>query len=153
LIDETPLRAANDQFPSKRPSLGKRGSRVLARFVITFCVGVAATLAWQSYGDAVREIIVSSSPQLSWLAPQAAPAAASPDQQQLKAMLFGLAAMRQSVDQFSAGQEQMTHEITNLRAAQQEILDKISVPPPRPAAAPARKPVPSTPTSQAPPVR
>jgi hypothetical protein len=35
-----------------RPSLGKRTSRTLTRFLITFCIGVAATLAWQSYGDA-----------------------------------------------------------------------------------------------------
>jgi hypothetical protein len=123
----------NDQFPSKRPSFRKRASRALARFLITFCIGVAATLAWQSYGGAAREMIASSSPQLSWLAPQAAraqtlptmvaSAAPSPDQQQLKAMLLGLAAMRQSVDQLAAqlaaGQEQMTREITLLRAAQQ----------------------------------
>ncbi len=89
-----------------------------------------------------------------------APALAAPsaDQQQLKAaMSLGLAAMRQSVDQLAAqlaaGQEQTTNEITKLRAAQQEILDKISVPPPRPAAAPAHKPLPPTPPSQAQPVR
>jgi len=152
----------NDQFPSKRPSLGKRASRALARFLITFCIGVAATLAWQSYGSAAREMIASSSPQLSWLAPQAAraqtlpnmvaSAAPSPDQQQLKAMLLGLAAMRQSVDQLAAqlaaGQEQMTREITLLRAAQQDIIEKISVTPPRPAAAQTHKPVPLTPAQQ-----
>jgi hypothetical protein len=162
-IDETPLRAANDQFPSERPSLGKRGSRALARFVITFCVGVAATLAWQSYGDAARQMIASLSPQLSGLASQGAPFAQTPpdkiapavlatpssDQQQLNA----IALMRQSIDQLTAGQQQITREITKLRAAEQEILDKISVPPPRPAAAPAHKPVPVTPPSQAPPLR
>ena len=26
-------------------------------FLITFCIGVAATLGWQSYGDAAREMI------------------------------------------------------------------------------------------------
>jgi uncharacterized coiled-coil protein SlyX len=160
LIDETPLRAANDEFPSKRPSLGKRGSRTLARFLITFCIGVAATLVWQSYGDAAREMIAKASPQFSWLAPQpaavqtpnmVASGAPSPDQQQFKAISFGIAAMRQSVDQL---QNQITNEITKLRAAQQEILDKISMPPPpRPAAAPARKPVLPTPMSQASPVR
>ena len=59
----------------KRPSLGKRASRSLARFLIIFCTGVAATLAWQSYGDAAREMIANSSSELSWLAPQAAPLA------------------------------------------------------------------------------
>ena len=38
----------------QRPSLGRRASRGLARFLIIFCTGVAATLAWQSYGDAAR---------------------------------------------------------------------------------------------------
>src|SRR5260370_12091342 len=41
--------------------------------LITFCVGVAATLGWQSYGDAAREIIASSYPQLGWFAPKPAP--------------------------------------------------------------------------------
>jgi hypothetical protein len=166
---DTPLRPAdlkNDRFPSKRPSLGKRASRALARFLITFCIGVAATLAWQSYGDAAREMIASSSPQLAWLAPQAAPvaqtapdmiapaapAAPSPDRQQLNAMSLGLAVLRHSVDQLAAGQEQMRGDITKLREAEQDILDK-SAPSPRSAAAPARKPAPLTPPSQAPPVR
>ena len=162
----------DDRFQRVRPSFARRASRALARFLITFCIGVAATLAWQSYGDAAREMIASSSPQLAWLAPQAAPvaqtapdmimpaapAAPSPDRQQLNAMSLGLAVVRQSVDQLAAqlaaGQEQMTREITKLRATEQDILDRISAPPPRPAAAPARKPVPVTPPSpQAPPVR
>ena len=58
-----------------RPSLGKRASRTLARFLITFCIGVAATLAWQSYGDAARQMIANSYPPLGWLAPQSAPVA------------------------------------------------------------------------------
>ena len=33
-------------------------------------MGVAATLAWQSYGDATREMIASSYPQFGWLVPQ-----------------------------------------------------------------------------------
>jgi hypothetical protein len=163
----------NDRFSSKRPSLGKRASGALVRFLITFCIGVAATLAWQSYGDAAREMIANSSPQLGWLAPQAAPlaqtvsdmvapaapAAPSPDMQQLKEMSLGLAALRQSVDQLAArlaaGQQQMAGDIATLQAAEQDILHKISAPPPRPAAAPARKPVPLTSSlsSQAPPVR
>jgi hypothetical protein len=65
--------------------------------------GVFATLAWQSYGDAAREMIASSYPQLGWLAPPAAPDASSPDLQELKAielkaMSTDLAAVRQSVD-------------------------------------------------------
>jgi hypothetical protein len=162
-----PANPKNDQFPSKRPSLGRRASRAVARFLIIFSIGVGATLAWQSYGDATREMIARSSPRLGWLAVQAAPIAqAAPDiiapaepaapSPELRAMSLSLAAVRQSVDQlaaqFAAGQEQMTRDITKLEAAEQEILQKISAPPPRPAEAPARKPVPLAP-SQAPPAR
>ena len=156
LEDEAPrwTYSKNDNFPSIRPSRRKRARRALARFLMTLCIGVGGTLAWQSYGDAAREMIAKSSPQLSWLAPQAAAvqtppavppnmvasAAPSPDPQQLKAMSLNIAAMRQSVNQ-------LQNEITKLRAAQQEILDKISMPPPRQAAAQTHKPQP-TPSSQ-----
>jgi hypothetical protein len=171
-----------ERLPNHRLPLRKRASRAVTRFLIAFCIGVVATLAWQSYGDAAREVIANSSPQLGWLAPQAAPDAPFPELQQLRETSTGLAAVRQSVDQLSAkfvaGQEQMTRDITKLHAAEQEILenilklhateqdilanilDKISAPAPRPAAAPVRKtltltPAPLTPppATQAPPVR
>ena len=139
----------------------------LTGFLITFCVGVAATLGWQSYGDAARALVASSYPQLGWLAPQPAalaqdasetvaptePAAPSPDLQQLQAMLLDV---RQSVDQLAAqvasGQQQIAGDIATLQAAQQAILRKISAPPPR-QAAPARNAVQLTPSFQSEPVR
>jgi len=94
-------------------SLVKRALLALVRFLITFASVVAATLAWQSYGDAAREMIANSYPQLGWLTPQAepvaqnapdvialaAPATPSPDQQQSNVTSLDLDAMRQSVDQ------------------------------------------------------
>src|SRR6516225_11725323 len=59
----------------KQPSVRRRAARSL----ILFCMGVAATLAWQSYGDATREMIASSYPQLGWLAPQSAFAETAPE--------------------------------------------------------------------------
>jgi hypothetical protein len=96
-------------------------------------------------------MIASSSSQLSWLAPPAAPVAEallvpSPDQEELKAISFGLADARERIDQIAAqlaaGQEQMTRDITNkLEAAKQDVVDKItSALPLRPAAVPARSP-------------
>ena len=74
---DAPLQPTDlDLVASTPSSLGKQTSFALARFLITFCSGVAATLAWQSYGDAARKMIASSSPQLGWSAPQAAPEAA-----------------------------------------------------------------------------
>jgi hypothetical protein len=83
-----------------------------------------------------------------------APSTPSPDVQQLKAMSLGLAAVRQSVEQLAAAQQQMTDEIAKLQATEQEILDKVSGPA-RPAAAPApaRKSAPPAPSSQGPPAR
>ncbi len=114
-----PTALENDPFPIGQPSLRKRASRALARFLITFCIGVAATLAWQSYGDAAREMIANSYPQLGWLAPQAEPvtqntpdlialavrAATSLDQQQLNAMSLDLDAVRQSIDRIATSQD------------------------------------------------
>src|SRR5258708_28504422 len=150
----------------ERPMLRRRRSRTLARVLITFCVGVATTLAWQSYGDAAREIIANSYPQLGWLAPRATiaqtapdmimPATPSVDQQELKAVALGLAVVRQRVDQLAsqvaAGRDQVTRDIaTKLQEVEQEILQKISAPPPRPEAVQVRKPVPSP--AQAAPLR
>jgi hypothetical protein len=171
-VEEWIRPASVDRLRRERLPFGKRVSRALSRFLITFCIGVAATLAWQSHGDVVREMIASSHPLLGWLAPQAAPDAPSPELQQLKAMSTDVAAVRQSVDQlaaqFVAGQDQLTRDITKQHAAEQEllesivklhateqdilenILDKIPAPPPRPAAGPARKPAPLTPLPMTP---
>ena len=50
-----PTTLENDRLPNGQPSLRKRALRAISRFLITFCSGVAATLAWQWYGDAARE--------------------------------------------------------------------------------------------------
>ncbi len=141
-----PADLKNDQFPNRWSWLGKLDPLAFTRYLIAFFIGVTATLAWQSYGDAAREMI--------------APAASSPDQSQLNAMSLDLDAVRQSIDRiatsFAASQEQMKRSVdqlaagqkwmtrdfnSKLQAVEQNILDKISMPPPRPAPAPARNPV------------
>src|SRR5215470_8159927 len=104
-----------------------------ARFLMIFFIGVAATLAWESHGDAARERIVSWSPHLGWLAPPAAPASASPDQ--LVTISRGLAAVRQSIDKLAA-------DITKLQTTQPGTPDKTPAPPPSSAGISSRKPVP-----------
>ena len=174
-----PADLKNDRSPKRRQSLGARIPLAITRFLITFGIGVAATLAWQSYGDAAREMIANASPQLSWLAPQAAsvgqsapdePAATravAADPQQLYPVSLDLDAVRQSVDRIAAGQEQMTRtvdqlaagqeqmarEINKLQAIEQYMLYKNSDPPSRPAAAPAPAPKPVPRPAQAPTVR
>src|SRR5258708_27944879 len=71
--------------------LGRLEPLAFARYLITFCIGVALALAWQSYRGAARE-------------------AAS-----LRAISFDRDAMRQSLDRIAASvatnQEQMTRRI------------------------------------------
>jgi hypothetical protein len=42
----------------------RRGS--FARYFVAILIGVAATLAWQSYGDAAKHVIATSAPELGW---------------------------------------------------------------------------------------
>ena len=116
----------------------------LTGFLITFCVGAAATLGWQSYGDAARELVANSYPQLGWLAPKptpnapnapdisalAVPAAPSPDQQQLNAISLDLEAVRQSVERIAASiagsQEQMTRSVDRIAAGQEQMTREIT---------------------------
>jgi hypothetical protein len=135
----------------------KRKSRPVVRFLVTFCIGVAATLTWQSFGDAARQVVASSSPVLGWLAPRVAslaqvdsdqappagPAMASTGLQQPRAALLDLAAVRQSVEQVAAQNQQVVGDIAAMQTAQQAILRKLSTPPPpaqRQVTAPARSP-------------
>jgi hypothetical protein len=133
--------------PSREPF---KAGRFLVRFLIAFCFGVLATLAWQSYSEAARGMIANLSPRLSWLALSpapvgvATPATPSSGQEELKTISSGLAEVRQRIEelaaQLAAVQEQMTRDISNkLEAVEQNIFDKVSAPSPRPAAAQPRK--------------
>jgi hypothetical protein len=81
-------------------------SRTLSRSLIVFCGGVAAALAWWSYGDAARRMIASSYPQLSSLAPpRALTAPKAPD---VIVPYPNQNTMPQSPDRIVAG-EDLTH--------------------------------------------
>src|SRR5580765_1411255 len=53
----------NARVSSKPPSRG----RTIFRFAIAFCLGVAATSGWQSYG--ASEMIANWAEQFGWLGP------------------------------------------------------------------------------------
>jgi hypothetical protein len=101
----------NARVSSKPPSLG----RTIFRFVIAFCLGVAATSGWQSYGDAARGMIANWSEQFGWLAP-------APD-----AHASGIIAPTAVVAPSSDVEEQ---------AAEQDVLQRISEPLPKSPADP-----------------
>jgi hypothetical protein len=173
----------------------RRSSRGFARYVAAICFAVVVILAWQSYGEATKQIIARTAPELGWSpeakqkiaswverlgwtkppagpeitavrpsapeTPQAAPVAQtapenvapkapvvpSVDPEQVHQIALDVAALRQTVEQLAADQDQIARQITRLEAADIEILAKITpAPPPQPPAAPARKPKPIAPS-------
>jgi hypothetical protein len=48
------------------PSCARPPSRGFARYMLAICIGVTATLAWQSYGQATKQIIATRAPDLGW---------------------------------------------------------------------------------------
>ena len=130
----------NTQFRSDRPSISRRLTRSLARFFLAVFIGVGSTLAWQSYGG---EIVRAWAPSLDWLLPVStmevpAPAVTSAElREHLKPVALDLAIVRRSIeqlvfnqDQLARKQEQMARAIAALQAAEQDISQKISAPPP-----------------------
>ena len=164
-------RSTESEFSERPPFIEKprRASRAFARYLFAVCVGAAATLAWQSYGEAGKQMVASWAAQYGWSLPwlsyreadepnrptpsaaqavartapeTVAPAVPSLDQLKLEALTGGLAAMRQRIDQLAAGQEQMASDIAKLQAAEKDIRHNISASLARPAVAPASKPKP-----------
>ena len=163
----------------------KRSSRGFTRYLLAICIGVAATLAWQSYGEAAKQMFAAKAPELGWSSetkqmianwveqlgwtkppathestavrsfatetpqaapvPQTAPAAVAPsvpvarsiDPAEVHQIAMDLTALRQTVAQITASQDQMARAVDRLQAANQELLVKIPPPPPPIAAAPA----------------
>jgi hypothetical protein len=116
-----------DLFRNGRPSRRRRVLLAVARFAATFCIGVIATLAWQPYGDAAREIIVNSSQQLGWLGPQAGAGVIffpSPGQRHGAASDLGV--VQERIDQIASSQEQVTRTVAQLSVSQRQIAQEIT---------------------------
>jgi chemotaxis protein histidine kinase CheA len=121
----------------------------------------AGSVAEQPSPAAVQESVPDSSQAASAaqaapdIATPTAPAAPSPEvQQQLEVMARDLAALRQSVDQLTIGQEQMARDIASLQAAEKDTRHRTSALPPKPTPAPKPPPRPpsqATPTAPPPP--
>jgi hypothetical protein len=131
--------------------------RSLFRFTITVLIGIGATLGWQSYGEEIRELLIAQAPAVGMLLPVPStrpPASASAygdPTRQLAPMASTLDAVRRSVEQLAAKQEQMAQNIVALRAVEDEVRQKLLpsatppalAPPPAPpqqASAPQPKP-------------
>jgi hypothetical protein len=150
--------------------------RALTRFTIAVCIGVAGTLAWQSYGETATQLVATWAAQHGWLpawasyagaakpdpqpdskiaaerpSPPPTPATPSADLQALQAMTLSLAATRERVEQLAMTQEEMASDIAKLQATEQDLRRQLSAAPSGSASAPASKPKPeTTPPSRAP---
>ncbi len=129
----------DDHVASDRPSIGRRIFRTLTRFFIAVLIGVSATLAWQTNGDAARDVVVAHAPLLGWLfsvstTKSPAVAATAPDSaQQLEPLASNLDVVRRSVEQLAAKQEQMAQNIATLQAVADDIRQRMSTPPSSPS--------------------
>jgi len=142
------------------------------RYLVAICIGIAGTLAWQSYGEATKQIIATTAPELGWSpeakqmiaswvqqlgwtkspagsekqgAPvaQTAPTTSFLDPEKVQQMAQNLVAVREAVEQLAAGQDQTKREIVRMESSLIDMLVKIPEPPP--PVAPARKPTPTPP--------
>jgi hypothetical protein len=172
-------KAIYDRLVAIENAMKKRSSRRFGRYLVAILIGVVATLAWQSYSESAKQIIATRARELGWSpeakqmiatsiqwigwtkppagpekqpppVAQTAPTTPSLDPGQVQQMVQSLAALRESVQQLTAGQDQMAREIAKLESAVVEILLKIPEPPAQPSVAPARKPTPVPPSSRAP---
>ena len=141
-----PYRFGEGQPAIKRPSIGRRMFRTLIRFSIAVLIGVGATLGWQSYGDAAKDMLAAEAPILGWVLssvpttkPSAVAVTSIDPARQLAPLASTLDVVRRSVEQLAAKQEQMAQNIAALRAAEGDARQKISSAPPAPAPAPAQQ--------------
>jgi hypothetical protein len=150
-----PYRFGEGQLASGRPSIGRRIFRALTRFSIAVLIGVGATLGWQSYGDAAKEMLLARAPTLAWVLSVSTTkspvvAATSPGPvQQLEPLAFNLDIVRRGVEQLAAKQEQMAQNIAALQAVEEDIRQKMSSTPPSPAPQAASIPQPKPPQPKA----
>src|SRR6516225_2609128 len=129
----------------------------MLRFLVAILVGVAAILAWQSYGEAAKQIIATKAPELGWspqtkqmiasaiqqvgwttpagpepTAPEIvtskASSAASLDAAQVEQMVQSFGTLRQAVEQMAAGQDELKRDIVQMHSALIDVLVKVPEP-------------------------
>ena len=47
-------------------AIKRRRSRGIVRYLVAIGIGVAVTLAWQSYGETTKQIIATKAPEFGW---------------------------------------------------------------------------------------
>ena len=145
----------HDQVASDRPPLGRRIFSTVARFFIAVLIGVGGTLAWQSYGDAAREVVIVRAPTLAWLLsvsttkPPAVAATSADPMLRLAPLASNVDLVRRSLEQLAAKQDQMAQNIATLQGVQEDIRQRMSYTPPSPSQQAASIPQPKPPQPKA----
>ena len=141
---ETLERKPNDRLGAIENQTKKRSSRGFTRYLLAICIGVAATLAWQSYGveqlgwtkppatPAVRSSATETQqvPLAQFPVSPSVPVAPSIDPAEVHQIAMDLATLRQTVAQITASQDQLARKVDTLQAVNQQILAKMPEPPP-----------------------
>jgi hypothetical protein len=60
------LETIHGQLLALEQQTKRRSSGGFAHYLLAMCIGVAATLAWLSYGEAAKQIIATKGPELGW---------------------------------------------------------------------------------------
>jgi hypothetical protein len=110
----------------ERPSAVGRFFRRLFRFVVAVSIGVGGTIAAQT--DMAKQLLAEQAPTLAWVlsvAPVKSLGLATPVQQ-IGPTSADLDAVRRSVDQLAARQDQMTQSMMALQAVGEDIRQKMS---------------------------
>jgi hypothetical protein len=152
-VDPPAIRLAdlkNDLLRSGRPSLGnldplgslgRLDPLTFARYLITFSVGLAVALAWQSYSGAAREAaslkaISLDRDALRQSIDRIATSLATNQEQMTRSLERGI---ERGIDRLAASQEETTREISDLQTVEQYLLDRVSALAQRPAPVAAGK--------------
>jgi len=59
-------RAIYRRLQAIESAIKRRRSRGIIRYLVAIGIGVAATLAWQAYGETTKQIIGTKAPELGW---------------------------------------------------------------------------------------
>jgi hypothetical protein len=151
-----------------QPSLGGRALHRFSGFLLIMSIGVVATLAWQSHGDAAKQLVLDWAAQSGWSSllplvglpsdaasgraarpaqapimessrPEAALGAPPRGEPPLEAMAQDFAAIRQNIERLAAGQEQLAHDLVKLQSAVR-VIEQTFAPARKPNAGSERKP-------------
>jgi hypothetical protein len=114
-----------------RPSVGRSLRRAVYRFILAVLVGVSGTLGWQSYGE---QVLGEYAPTLAWMfsipaAKLRGAAATLSDTTQATPLPSNMDALRRSLEQLSAKQDQMAQDIAKLQAIEDDIRQNMSYTP------------------------